>query len=162
MPLVTFDYCRSVDGTATTQLGPSLDDFTQSVQLPREAYNKRWWLRSVKAMRSEDTSTGSVDRFRWIELKFPELMSEERVLYSLNSEGATPEPEKSLRFYVNRYSMDQVNFHPTYLAISSKPNLYLGTHRLDSLNLTMKITARSGYDSETVGLWKYSIILEYE
>lgn len=162
MPLVTFDYSRSSDGKATSQLGDTLDDFTQSVQLPREAYNKRWWLRSVKATRSEDTANSSVDRFRWIEIKLPELMSDERVLYSLNGEGATPEPTKALRFYVNRFSPDQATFHPSYLSVSVNPNLNLGVHRLDSLMLTLKISARSGYDSQKVGVWKYSVILEYE
>jgi len=162
MPLVTFNYSHSPSGTETTQLGPVLDDFTQSIQLPREAYNKRWWLRSVSASRSEDGANNSVDRFRWIDIKFPELMSDERVLYSLNGEGSTPEPNKSLRFYVNKYSMDQYKFHPSSLYIDAKPNLNLGTHRLDNLMLSMKISAVSGYDSEKLGLWKYSVILEYE
>jgi hypothetical protein len=162
MPLVTFNYSRSASGDDTTQLGAVLDDFTQSVQLPREAYNKRWWLRSVSATRSEDGDNNSVDRFRWVDIKFPELMSDERVLYSLNGEGSTPEPNKSLRFYVNKYSMDQVRFHPSFLLVDAKPNLNLGTHRLDTLTLSMKISAVSGYDNEKLGLWKYSVILEYE
>lgn len=159
MPLVTFSYTYS-EGDSNTYSNTPLEKFTQKVTLPREAYNKRWWIRSVQASAVEEIGTNTF--WRWIDIRFPELMPENHVMYSLNSDAATREPDRALRFYVNRFSMDQRNVEPSHYAITSSPNINLGTHRLDSLQVTLQITARSGIDGSPVPLYKYAIILEYE
>jgi hypothetical protein len=159
MPLVTFSYNYS-EGDGNTYSTTPVDNVVHKVTLPREAHNRRWWLRSVQASSVEPFGTNTF--FRWIDVKFPELMPEDHVMYSLNSEGNTSTPSRGLRFYVNAFSQDQRNEEPSHYAIVSSPNINMGTHRLDSLDLNLHITARSGFDGTVVPLYKYSIILEYE
>jgi len=161
MPLVQFNYSYgNGEGEYTNYPSPSGSPIIQTVNLPREAYNKRWTLRVVNATSVEQPTKTNL---RWVDVSFPELMSDERVMYSLNSEGSsTPEPDRALRFYVNKFSMDQRAFEPDHLAVTTNPNINMGVHRLDDLRLTMKLTARSGVGVGIVSLYKFTVILEYE
>ena len=136
-----------------------LDNTRFSIDLPREAHNKQWVLRSIKAHR---VNTGK--RLRWLEVGFPQLMEEERTHYQLEvadvDKGSVPLPSKSLRFYPNRSSMDQTQFDNTYEMISLTPHLNFGVHRLDSNTLDVIVKA-SANDGSSVGLTTLEIILEY-
>jgi hypothetical protein len=163
MPLVTFSYQDTESGTnPIPDSSKPLDKFIQKIALPREAYNKRWWIRSVQASCLQGSGVGANKFFRWLEFRVNELMPENHIMYSLNSEGATLEPLRVLRFYVNRTATDGKSVHPNHYAIVSSPNINLGTHRLDSLELTLEITARNGIDKSVVNINRYEIILEYE
>lgn len=163
MPLVQFNYTYSEgDGNVSDYPSGVGEEITLIANLPRVAYNKKWILRTVNATSVEQTVKTD---FRWVDLYIPELMSEERIMYSLNSEGATPEPNRALRFYVNKHSMDQRAWEECHLAVTSHPNMNLGTHRLDELKLTLKLKAYNGVAGASAGLiplYKATVILEYE
>ena len=162
MPLVQFNYSYGDgDGDAINYPLPAGvgEEITLSVNLPREAYNKKWILRVVNATSVEQPIKTN---FRWVEVRIPELMSEQNIMYSLNSEGSTPEPNRGMRFYVNKYSMDQRAFEPHHLSVTSNPNINMGVHRLDDLRLTCIVGAKSGIVPALVPLYKFTVILEYE
>ena len=165
MPLVVFKIAHNegypnIVGQVNTQ---ALNGYKMTVNLPREAYNRRWWLRSINASVFYDNA--ATQRLRWIEVELPQLMPEEHVLYHLEvaeeDKGAIPEPKKRLRFYPNIGSMDQTQFHPSLNCVSLSPNLNMGTHRLDRLQLDMIIYA-SNVDENDTGLNTFELILEYE
>ena len=164
MPLVIFKlggnqgYPHNVD-----TLSLPLDGKKITINLPREAYNKKWTLRSVNATRLSTSSTF----LRWIEIELPQLMPEDHVRYYLNvfepDVGNVPPPGKRLRFYPNRRQQDQSTFGPRRKAISVSPNLNMGVHRLDRLQLDMILYATNiqGGGSDA-GLTSFELILEYE
>jgi len=136
-----------------------LDNTRFTLDLPREAHNKQWVLRSVKGHR---VNTGN--RLRWLEITFPQLMEEEHVSYNLEvtdeDVGTVSTPSKSLRFYPNRSSMDQTQYDNTYEMISISPNINFGVRRLDRSVLDIIVKA-SANDGSPVGLTTLEIILEY-
>jgi hypothetical protein len=92
-------------------------------------------------------------------------MPEEHVLYHLevsDQDIATlPLPKKGLRFFPNRHSMDATELHPTMFGVSTSPNLNMGTHRLDRLQLDLIVYA-SLNDGTDAGVSSLEVILEYE
>jgi len=164
MPLVQFQFVNgedlNIDDASQSDI---LFKFTQKVTLPRRAMNKRWWLRSFNANTFHDNE----NTWRWVDINLPELMTENHTFYSLNSEGtATPPPNRGLRFYVNNIGMEQQRFESEFKSISTSPNLNLGTHRLDSLELTLVISAVFGsptaVNAAAPFVDGYTLILEYE
>ena len=155
MPLVSFKRSANNDFISTKVLTDALDDFRQSVNLPREAYNRQWILRSVNVLYLKST-----DRLRYFELTFPQLMPEDKMMYFTKSEGATPLPRHTLRFYPNKRGLDQSQFENLNSMIALSPNLSLGVHRLDQLHLDMLVTAKDD-KGNSVGVVTYEVILEY-
>ena len=89
------------------------------------------------------------------------------MFYSTNAVGnSTPEPNRNLRFYVNKFQLDSslgVSGVPNLLCTDSRPDLPLGHHILDSQELTMIISAVDGRGADTKhSLTQYNVILEYE
>ena len=161
MPLVQFNYSHGDgDGDTSTYPDPDGQEIIQTVNLPREAYNKKWTLRVVNATSVENLNRTNL---AWVDIVLPELMTEQSTMYSLNSSGTiTPEPSRALRFYVNKYSMDQRAFECSHLSVTSNPNINMGVHRLDDLRLTLRLTPHSGLYPRVVSLYKFTVILEYE
>jgi len=87
-------------------------------------------------------------------------MPEDKTMYLLKSAGSTPEPKRVLRFYPNKYGMDQREFNPMTSCIAISPNLDLGVHRLDQLHLDLFVTAKDKSDV-SIGVTTYEVILEY-
>lgn len=162
MPIVQFNYNQHQGELPPTSILP-IDKKIIRVQLPRHAHNKKWVIVGVRAEYDSGKSADSVP-FRWLEVELPELMQENKILYSLNSEGNTKEPSRNLRFYVNKYQIEDLEGNdPVRKSIVVNPNLNLGVHRLDGLELTCIVTAREGDNtSNTTPLLHYSVILEYE
>ena len=156
MPLVTFKRSANSTQNSTVSLTGPLEDFRQTVNLPRELYNKRWFLRSVNMLYRSANS----DILRYMEIRLPQLMPEDKTMFFLKSEGSTPEPKRSLRFYPNKYGMDQRVAISSTICISVSPNLDLGTHRLDQLHLDLFVTAKDQADV-SIGVTTYEVILEY-
>lgn len=161
MPLVVLNvegnigYPHNVDADSVT-----LDAHTFTLNLPREAYNKRWTLRSVKALH---VNRGS--RLRWVEIGIPQLMPEDHVHYHLEVDpfdaDSIPPPPKRLRFYPNRVSCDQTQFDSSYGGVNIAPNINLGVHRLDRSQLEIVVNA-STLDTLPTGLVSFECILEYD
>jgi len=168
MPLVQFNYNQH-----TGEIPPStplnVDNRIMRVQLPRQVHNKKWTIRSIRAEYDSGKAKDSVP-FRWLEVELPELMRDNQMFYSLNSVGGTRTPSRNLRFYVNRFQSEQASVNatsginePVRKSVVVNPDLNLGVHRLDELELTCIVTARNGGDPNiTTPLLHYSIILEYE
>ena len=134
------------------------------VNLPMRARAASWKIKSVEIsyLKREPLTV------RYAEVNFPELMQGNHVMYSLNSEGNTVEPRRTLRFYFNNYSNDQtenysINFNTSnHRAITSKPDLDLGYHILDNLELSMEMILRRSNDVQTTSSpYAFNIILEY-
>jgi hypothetical protein len=156
MPLVTFKRSANNSYFSTKGLTEPLDDFRQTVNLPRESYNHQWILRSVNVLYRKRT-----ERLRYVEIHFPQLMPEDKMMYSTGSEGVTPLPRNVLRFYPNKRGMEQRLFYNHIMSgIAVSPDLNLGVHRLDQLQLDMFITARDT-DGNLAGVTTYEVILEY-
>jgi hypothetical protein len=155
MPLVTFKRSANNSEYSTKEITDALDDFRQTVNLPRESYNHQWVLRSVNVLYRKQT-----DLLRYVELRFPQLMPEDKMMYFKKSEGSTPLPRSVLRFYPNKRGMEQTQYNHITSCIAVSPDLNLGVHRLDQLQLDMFITAKDK-NGNSVGVTTYEVILEY-
>ena len=165
MPLVIFKVAGN-SGYPQAQIFDSLplDGTRFTVNLPREAYNKKWILRSVNALYTNGDADVSGRRLRWIEVSLPQLMEETSTFYHLEKhedDADIPTPPKRLRFYPNRVSFDQVDYDPSHESVVVSPNLNMGTHRLDRLQIDLFVWA-SRVDEVATGLVSFEIILEYQ
>lgn len=158
MPLVIFKLTGN-DGFPKP-MGNQTEDLNGKLMvanLPREARNKRWWLRSVNMMK-----TGQItQRLRWLELELPQLMEEDSTLYFLKSGGETSTPNKRLRFYPNGGSQDERVWENSMASINITPNIYFGMKRVDEMFIEMRVYAKMNDDTFT-GVTTMEVILEYD
>jgi hypothetical protein len=135
-----------------------------NVRLPLRARAASWKIKSVEF---SHLSTVALD-IRYCEILFPQLMQGNHVMYSRNSQTNTRTPDRALRFYVNRYNNDQngalaSSDPPSNLrSCVSTPDLDLGYHILDSLELSMEFVLRGTDIFATLQTPEnFTIILEY-
>lgn len=165
MPLIVFK--RSAYRTSKTESyeTPALNGFNHTVNLSRVLKDKKWILKSVSVLsRSDRTFTDVTTRMKWFEIRFPQLMPQEETLYARGSEGSTPLPREVLRFYPNKYSMDNEDEtqQSTSVGIVSTPNIHLGNHSVEEGYLSMEVFANEVGTNEPIGVTCYEVILEYQ
>lgn len=161
MPLVHFSYRQSFEYDNTNE---ESDTIKMKVKLPLRARAASWKLKSFQITQLKRMARA----VRYAEVLFPDLMVGNHVMYSLNSQVGTKTPDRALRFYMNRYSNDQhrnlalTNNASNLRGCVSKPDLDLGYHVLDNLELSMELTLRRGNASGQIySPYSFSIILEY-
>lgn len=158
MPLVQFQYRESPDFT----IAPDDEEIKMKIRLPHKARNANWKLKEITASYFRDVPLS----VRYVELDIPELLTGNHIMYSLNSEGNTKEPSRSLRFYMNRYQNDMIDTFGNNISnlrsVISHPDLDLGYHVIEELELTIHFAMfRSNADADKVSPYTFSVILEY-
>ena len=154
-----------------------------TASLPFSARHRHWKLKSVCAQSEslEQTTRGHFKNAVWLEVKLPELMKETHMFYSLNNEPETPEPERALRFFFESsistpiFPLEGTTPGPDdgdayYKSVNAYPNLDMGHHELDAMELNLEVTVRSvvkhagGVNDDVIffPIIQYEIILEYE
>jgi len=164
MPLVIFK--RSAYQTSKTESyeTSALEGYNHTVNLPRILKDKKWVLKSVNVLSRGDRVASDVStRMKWFEIRFPQLMRQEETLYALNSERSTPVPRQVLRFYPNKYSMDNEapGDQSTSVGVVSTPNIHLGNHSVEEGYLSMEVFANEVGTNNPIGVTNYEVILEY-
>jgi hypothetical protein len=165
MPLVSFVYNHTLEAGLSTPL--PVDNFVMKVRLPFEARSANWRLKRVVAASWNDFLEGPDRHARWIEVSIPELMTEDRLFYSLNTTGVvTPTPNRAFRFYMNQYqtdSRDDISPISSLVTTSASPNYNLGYHKIDKEEITLIISSINGRDPRVKeNLSQFSVILEYD
>lgn len=158
MPLIIFKREAYASYVSSTPLTDALDEFRHRVYLPKSLIKKQWFLKSVNYLERSDTG-----RVNWVDIEIPQLMPSEKTRFALKQEGTTPQPNRGLRFYPNRYSMDSYkqSDNPITTACISTPNINLGRHSVEEGYLEMIISAKEVGSQDRVGLTSYELILEY-
>jgi len=161
MPLVQFKYRVSPDFNNENE---NAEEINMSIKLPLNARAASWKLKKVEVSYLKRVPL----KVRFSEISFPELMNGNHVMYSLNSEGNTPVPNKTLRFYMNHYNNDQQRNHSlnenasNLRACLSNPDLDLGYHIIDKMELNLNFAMKNtdgGTTTESPNA--FNIILEY-
>jgi hypothetical protein len=160
MPLVIFNYLQTEDNPTDDVL----NNFKQTIELPRHALDKRWRLVAVNAVYHSNTK----EDFQSFEFRIPELMSNEKVLYAVNGVNIE-DPEESFRFYVKHHQITALEppaegrEFSAHANVSEYPNLDLGLHDKTTGELNLFASAKEGkHNRKHCKLNSYSIILEYE
>ena len=159
MPLVIFNYQQSEDNPTIVHL----DQYKKTIILPDHALDKRWRLHAVNAVYHDNAK----ENFQTFEMKIPQLMNSEKMLYSTKGIGGVGPPEESFRFYVNHHQFSHVEGNirwPTVHGyVSEYPNYDLGFHDRSSNEISLIVTPRRGNGKQVLSrLNSYNIILEYE
>lgn len=170
MPLVIFNYNRNTDGAI-----PDNGEFRFVQELPSWAQDKKWTLRAVNALYyPDDNNPGD---FRFVDIKIPELMNRDSVLYSgvgMGEDGGVPvnPPQEFFRFFCKNYQLSQKSFdtpgelyheYPAFAAVSEYPDWDLGTHHLEQEHLTFIIKSGFGNVKDSAKtIESASIILSFE
>lgn len=174
MPLVIFNYYYAdlaADVAALSGIESQVTH-TRTLTLPREAMDASWTLVAVNANFNEDKTTD----WQSLEVSLPELMTTETVLHSNVSVGTTPTPQDCFRFYGSlRQVSERATSGPTneflyresssYQVVSEYPNWRLGSLKLETPQITCRVTPRQGNVAdahENIQLNGVSIILSYE
>ena len=170
MPLVIFNYFYNdllADVNALSGIEKEVTH-KRTLELPWSATQATWKLVAVNANFINDKTTDWIS----MDVKIPELMTSEHVLYSNVTVGDTEAPKEGFRFYTQLRQLSErkitgLLFRETscYNVISEYPNWNLGETRLEKPSITCEITPHMGNigdDHKAIQLNGVSIILSYE
>lgn len=157
MPLIIFNYLQEHDNPSNDVL----NEFRQTIVLPRHSLDKRWRLHAVNAVYHSDDK----ENFQTFEFRIPELMNNEKILYA--TKGLDVEaPKDTFRFYAKQHqtqSFGGIREYSVHSICCEYPDLDLGFHDKSSGELNLYTSAKVGNgDRLHCTLNSYSIILEYE